>query len=207
MRSQMKNPVLKKPLGFFPAFNQKVGFEHSIGGSQKFQNGRCPNCKKPLMLHLTLDTRDERLGLHPQKVDSVSFLYCMRCPLSWYDFQYQIIDERSIRILRSYTDEIGELEEWETDVGIKQIKFMPIALIPVKPSDLAEKATVNHIGGQPYYFQRLKDPECPGCGEPMTFRISLTNDYREEAVFTFTCVQIAFFYCKACAIVHAQHST
>jgi len=202
----MKKTSAKKTLGYFPIFNRRESYDHSIGGTHDIENGRCPNCRKPLMLHLSLDTRDERIGLHPSKIKIVRFLYCMRCPLSWYDFQYQMTNDTSIRVLKSYTEEVGELAEWEEEVGIEIINFMAIDLIPVTSADLAKKDVRNHIGGQPYYCQRLDDPECPGCDKPMTFRISLTNAYREKAVFTFSTVQIAFFYCQDCSIVHAQHS-
>ena len=65
---------------------------------------------------------------------------------------------------------------------------------------------INQIGGRSFLSQRLDDPTCEGCKNPMFFLASLTNDLSCGLKFSFDSVQIVFFLCQDCRRIHAQHS-
>ncbi len=119
--------------GLFVNFDQCDRFGHSFGGSHSTQGAWCPNCDKPLMLHLTLDLRDLRLRFRDVNRTSprLQLFYCMRCALSWYDFSYQVIDQDSIRIIEAYRGPL-QTDDWiEGGAGVDEFRSRPIALSPI----------------------------------------------------------------------------
>ena len=65
---------------------------------------------------------------------------------------------------------------------------------------------INQVGGRSFLGQRLNDPACPKCDQPMAFIASLTNDKRQSIVVSYDGIQIVFFFCVKCHVVHVQHS-
>ncbi len=226
--------------GFAPLFNDTDGFNHFYGGEHSINGAECPNCNKPLILHLTLDPNDIRLNLKNNKFDQLPLLYCMRCSLSWYDFIYKIKSEKEISIIEAYNGEILK-EDWDEAVGGDKFKKRKISLkpVPIEVQSIYDKLNRNHditendeveickftgnyadpevggypivdvsnqIGGIAFLSQKLDDPVCPDCKEEMRFLASLTNDEKNSFIISFDGVQIVFFYCHHCSIIHVKHS-
>ena len=103
--------------GYKPKLDESSPFMHTIGGVHTLDGGCCPSCKNDLILHSSLDTDDQRLNLYNKDFKKLNLLYCMRCELSWYDFQYHIISDYEIKVLRFNEGE--EVEEWEEEVGLE----------------------------------------------------------------------------------------
>jgi len=60
-------------------------YRHALFGPHRIHGGDCPNCRKPLVHLLTIDTSDPRLGLAHLPLASIPLLYCSRCAISWAD--------------------------------------------------------------------------------------------------------------------------
>ncbi len=226
--------------GYIPEFNNIDEYNHCIGGQHNINGADCPNCKKPLILHATINTTDERLNIKEQNFSNMHLLYCMRCSLSWYDFQYQILSNDKINILEVYHGETVH-DDWNDAVGIDSFPKKSFGLIPVPghveklydklnsnieisedeeieickftgnfaPQDVGGYPVVdvsNQIGGRAFLSQRLDDPICTKCAKEMYFVASLTNDNKNNLKISFDSVQIVFFYCPECSVIHAQHS-
>lgn len=121
--------------------NSRDGFDHIIGGINR--DILCPNCEKPLFLHLSLDTRDRRLKGFNYPHRYIRLYYCMRCPLAWYDFQY-LDHGDNIEIIKANTakDKSAE-EEWSSEINLDYFPERKITLqkIPSSLVKLFKKAT------------------------------------------------------------------
>lgn len=111
---------------------------HRIGGTHQIEGANCPNCGKPLMLHLSLNTSDERLNLSSLPFRWLPLLYCMRCELAHSDFVYRIVGDSAIEILEYIPGEV--MPCWE-ELGIGEA-FPESSL---------------HLERLPEPFQRLSD--------------------------------------------------
>jgi len=60
-------------------------YRHALFGPNRIHGGDCPNCRKPLLHLLTIDTRDPRLDLGRLPLARIPLLYCTRCAISWAD--------------------------------------------------------------------------------------------------------------------------
>ena len=67
--------------GYRILLGQKCEFDHAFGGTHACVGADCLNCYKPLMLHLTLDSSDQRLKLGKLGLKKLFLYYCMRCEL------------------------------------------------------------------------------------------------------------------------------
>jgi hypothetical protein len=65
---------------------------------------------------------------------------------------------------------------------------------------------INQVGGRSFLCQRLDDPDCPLCEKAMPFIASLTNDKRQSLFVGYEGVQIVFFFCTECHVIHVRHS-
>jgi hypothetical protein len=167
-------------------------------------------------------------------------LYCMRCALCWHDFQYEVAEDRRVRIITAFKGKLLQ-DEWEKAVGLDCFPARAIALqsMPARVEELYDRLNtgiqitdseeaeicsftgqyanadvggypvvdvINQIGGRTFLSQRLDDPDCPRCDKRMAFLASLTNDKRQSFSVTYEGIQIVFFICVRCHIVHVQHS-
>ncbi len=115
--------------------DSETRYEHAIGGSHNIAGADCPNCRLPLILHCTLDVDDPLLNIPNRKTKLIPLLYCMRCPLAWFEFSYRVTNSSSIRICEAFTENrflksresshitwpaaIAKVrKEWESYVGV-----------------------------------------------------------------------------------------
>lgn len=99
--------------GFFVRWAEDAQFGHKFGGKVDCRNAQCPNCEKSLMLHLTLDCSDDRLGLADLGLSTLPLFYCMRCALCWSDLVYEIHSSDEIELLSVCEGEL--MEEWYSE--------------------------------------------------------------------------------------------
>ena len=126
--------------GYFIKFAGDPTYQHHIGGRTEMHGAQCPNCRKPLMLYLSLDTTDARLGLQGIGVDVLRLFACLRCALTWHGFAYTILDENSVKLVEYH---VGQTtwDDWYEDVGVDMISHRPIVLesIPARVIELYER--------------------------------------------------------------------
>jgi hypothetical protein len=65
-------------------------YGHYFCGPHDVAGAVCPNCDKPLLRLLAIDTRDPRLGLTYCPFDTLSLFFCMTCEIAVNDFYYQL---------------------------------------------------------------------------------------------------------------------
>jgi hypothetical protein len=119
--------------GCFIDLDSEGAFDHCFGGSHSVDGALCPNCIKPLMLHLTLDLRDPRLQFERTriKLERLRLYYCMRCALSWQDFSYQIVDDESIRICEANHGPVTWMDWQKSGGGVDEFPPRPFTLTPI----------------------------------------------------------------------------
>ena len=176
--------------GHFVDFGVQSGYGHSVGGEHSIKGAWCPNCDKPLMLHMTLDASDPALKLNRLGLSTIPLLYCSRCSLSWYDFTYVLKSETEIKLVEFFTGETN-WDEWNSAVGVdvfpkQSCSFRPMPSKLQKLYDklnddeeLSERETryvlkmtdvigniidvTNQVGGRSFLCQMLLDPWCVNC--------------------------------------------
>lgn len=125
----MSQPIRYICKGYGFDFNSLSNQKHRLGGSKKIENSCCPNCNEDLILHGLIDTDDTRLNLYNKDFKSLPLLYCMRCALSWYDFQYQIKSDNEIEIVKYFEGEVTE--DWIEEMGGDQILPKQFSLVEI----------------------------------------------------------------------------
>jgi hypothetical protein len=120
--------------GYLPAYSTPSKFLHTVGGMHHVVGAECPNCAKPLMLHLTLDMADQRVHIDSVNLAHLRLFYCSRCSLSWHPFCYTLVDDSSIIVQTVYRGET-KWDDWYDDGGTDQFPERRFDLVPV-PSGL-----------------------------------------------------------------------
>jgi len=121
--------------GFFVAFGDGARSDHFAGGENRWNGAECPNCRKPLILHLTLCTEDERLGISGLGVRRLPLLFCKRCNLGYDDdFVYRVADDTTVEILR-YAQGSDEpyRRDWYEHIGLDVLPQWSVSLLPISP--------------------------------------------------------------------------
>ena len=164
-------------------------YEHSIGGPNGLVNGGCPSCGKPLLLFLTLDTGDPRLGWLSHEPRLMKFCYCMRCELCSDLFAYRQQGATRIETIVAHKGDT-HFPEWQEGVGFEVIPHRKFELEPtgrrcqaladclnaesdLSPDEEREFSVLsgnrgiprqtNQIGGRPYVASAQPYPLCPAC--------------------------------------------
>src|SRR5689334_3129472 len=70
---------------------KKPEFAHYFCGPHDVPGAICPNCSKPLLRLLALDTCDPRLGLEYCPFPVLSLFSCLTCEISMHPFSYQLL--------------------------------------------------------------------------------------------------------------------
>lgn len=222
----------------FPGFALRQGqgkYSHRIGGAGgTFPD--CPNCNKPLMLHLSLDCRDPLLKLSYGGC-TLPLLYCMRCSLCWYDFAYKFTPPDRIEILACHRGE-RQWEDWYAEMGDvipeRNVELLPLSdtaqsvvdwLNEFDKSDgrdqeiynkaFGRKASrnidaANQIGGRPFLFHRSTESRCPVCcEEQLGYLASLFNEPTLGIMLmpASADAQILFLICEGCDAIIVRHFT
>jgi hypothetical protein len=206
---------------------------HRIGG-RFAPEVQCPNCDRPMILHLLLNGQD--VLLRPLPLQSIPVWYCLRCALSWEDFAYVIDQSGSIEIVKAnrgprvWRDWYPEMADHLAEVRIELLPA-PLRLQELedeleKNGDLDETCAeefnrivgrsedravdmLNQVGGRAFLIQRLPDPTCPNCRRrKMYFLASLCNDASLGIKIApmRAAAQVVAFFCPPCTCIVVQHS-
>lgn len=200
-------------------------YGHVFCGSHDVAGACCPNCDRPLLRFLALDTADPRLNLGEGQPPLLSLFYCWRCPVSAGLFYYEFTGENEIDLLRCG---IGKPEKNfphkdypvsfprapaalvqitdEAQAAIRQInqgKRPGSALLRSHP-ELREPR--HQIGGEPILVQQDTEYEieCFICERAMPFLASIGDDCLDPTGFAGNeYVQVLYHYCRDCHVIGA----
>lgn len=195
---------------------------HQFGGRNDIAGAWCPNCKKPLLLLLKLDSTDMRLLLDTCGMPTMPLLFCWTCNVSQSLFSY--IVEPPCRITLIEYGEGGCVTDFPYVNYPAEFPRRSFVLEPVPPDEAAAlehamKApgdwlslpsslqTPRHqIGGQPLLYT---DDEhvCPVCAEVMPLLGVIGDDAgTPRGIVGNPYVQTVFHLCRACRCVLVYQS-
>lgn len=204
-------------------------FEHFFCGPHEVCGAECPNCHKPLLHFLALDTQDTRLNLQNSLFQTLSLLYCWTCNIAQEPFFYHVLNDGSVELTQYGQGGV------ETDFPYENYPvFFPGARVMLQAISPKEQAiltrlnrrfetneaasriygqrrdlwSVRHqIGGEPFLIQYLLDLECPHCRAKMPFLASIANDCLDErGMAGDDGVQVLYHYCRSCCMVGAYQT-
>jgi hypothetical protein len=220
----------------FPALLTELAqgpYAHAFGGCHAYNGAECPNCRKPLIRHLRLDTNDPLIPLAMSST-SLPLLYCMRCALCWENFAYQVVANDAIQIVRAHLGERA-WDEWYSELGdVFPERAARLHRPPPEFSELTDKLNadielteaeearwwelldrprryaidaVNQVGGRTFFIQRNPEPLCPLCGRQTFFLASLRNDLHTGIKVTpdGLAAQLLFYICPPCFLISVEH--
>lgn len=112
---------------------------HTIGGPNEWVGATCPNCQKPLMVHVTLDAEDAPLRSIGFPWRRIPLLYCCRCILYQYDFSYTIVSENEVKLIEYFKSPSQEhWDEWTKNSNIGDEIHTQSARLVLMPERLQE---------------------------------------------------------------------
>ena len=179
---------------FLPGPHQ---FDHVAAGAHDIPGATCPNCKKPLLRLLSLDSRDPLLELDGLARPFVHLLFCWTCPLS-NGFTYGLGHDGRIALVDYATGSPESTFPWH-DYPV-HFAGSAVALVPIDP--VVGGSQSHQIGGQPRFVQAPPRDFCPHCGGPMVF-LALVADEPPHggSMCGNDTVQIVFTLCREDRVV------
>ena len=201
-------------------------YRHQFCGPHELPGAQCPNCERPMLRFLALDTRDPRLNLGDPCFASLPLLYCWQCPVAQGPLSYRILDDGDVSLLQ-YNHGAPETDFPYDDYPVA-FPGAPARLIQL--NDMGQHMlrqyndddidawypflqkyprlmTCRHqYGGEPYLIQRDTDYQinCPTCSGRMPFLASIGDDCLDPRGFTENeSTQVIYHYCGHCQDVSA----
>jgi hypothetical protein len=198
--------------------------EHIFCGPNEYEE-LCPNCNKPLLVMLTLDTTDDRLLLDDPHFKRLRLCFCWTCNIAQDPFCYQFDYHGGIRLLKhgegggandfpydnyplyfpSQSMELTHIDYEDQSIIHRLNANAPDEhLLVKKRPDLSQPK--HQIGGEPYWVggKPSTDIICQKCRTIMPFLASIADDATEGLKFTGNpSTQTLFFLCRRCFIVAA----
>jgi hypothetical protein len=198
-------------------------FAHAFCGAHDVRGAVCPGSSRPLLLLLTLDTSDPRLGLSGHQPELLRLFYTWNCDAMAAQLAYHVAMDGSLTVVG-----IQGVSEGPLDLnGQEPYPQAPARLIPLESDeqrllveinagdrfdyDLDERysflgSPFHQVGGEPYLVQ--KNPghrgKCPTCHATAPFLAAVADDNPHDDGFVGNeFVQVLFFYCRACRVVIA----
>lgn len=164
---------------------------HTFGGTLD-HDVRCRNCRSPIHLLLTIDTRASELRLRPLGRRDFRIVYCLNC-MSFPGLLYIDYSKPKLRVIRQ--DREPRVSEDGPIPGRK------VTLTQPEPA----KRSASRIGGTPNWIQGPEVPDCARCREPMAFLAQLASMpdlsfVDEGTLYTFVCTR-----CKVSASLVQSH--
>lgn len=195
--------------------------DHRFCGDHRIEGAVCPNCDKPMLRVMSLDTADARLELQDLGVPAVHLLFCWTCNLAQGESAYELREDGGIRwvsYLRGgverdfpYPDyppafpgtglelEALSREDQATLIRLNEGSLDPSKL-DVSRAPLCQPA--HQIGGEPFFVQSPPAELCPVCWEPMLFLASVADATLDGRGFTGNSgVQQLYMLCRKDRIV------
>jgi len=198
-------------------------FDHFFCGPQDVKGAWCPNCQKPLLRFLALDTQDNRLALQNTPSRLLSLLFCWTCSVAQEVFFYRALED-GVELLDYGQGGV------DTDFPYEKYPiFFPGAAAALNAISAEEQTLItrlncrfesgekasaiygkrrdlwsvrHQIGGEPFLIQGLLALVCPDCGTEMPLLASIANDCLDERGLTGNDgLQLLFHYCRKCCVV------
>lgn len=203
---------------------------HEFCGSNIVRGAQCPNCDKPLLRLASFSASDSALLLDPARIPSLPLLYCWTCAIPYGEFQYKILSDGSVEILKYLEKDAGAFgfdgpydgytgkfpaktfsleRQLEEEQRLLKLRFDEIE--DDLPGELSDPR--HQVGGFPMIYNPQSDV-CPECGAEMpTFAAiadnAIGNGYAKRPEDSFvdnSGVQMIFLLCRECSVVSAYHS-
>lgn len=218
--------------GFMLDFQSRGRFQHTFCGQHQIPGGRCPNCNKPFLRLLSLDTKDPRLNLGKVSFPYLHLVYCWTCAIADDFLAYHMEDGGGIKLLyygrggtsaeRPYPDypeyfpghrvELKALSRHQQDMI--RVFNTASSLAPVGDEDNLIDP-MHQVGGEPYVIESLPDMLCQVCGDAMPLLAAICDNaadssampgYSDFTSFTHDPeIQVIFHYCRKCAVAGGYH--
>jgi len=211
--------------GYFVEFihPQDEGFQHVFCGPHEISDAWCPNCDKPLLRFLSLDTRDPRLRLQDKSFPLLHLLNCWTCKVAQRPFFYRINPDGGVNLLEYGSGFEGP--DFPYEDYPQHFPGAPIQLIPLTdeeqqtiyglnegilepfdtPFNTRLSCPAHQVGGEPFLIQSDWDCwklNCPVCRQEMPFLASVGDSNLLPRGFTDNAyVQFGFSYCPTCDVV------
>lgn len=107
-------------------------FAHRVGGSSDWFGADCPNCAKPFICFLTLDTADPVLPLQDSPYRRLPILTCPRCNVWYGGLTYRVFDDGLIQLIRADQGASKDAaDQWDDDIGRDELDRAPVSLTPL----------------------------------------------------------------------------
>jgi hypothetical protein len=214
---------------FAPRHIVNSTFSHTFCGEHDIEGAYCPNCKKPLLRLLSLDTSDPLVGW-PGAEGILPLLFCWTCNIAQQPFCYTWFQSGAVRLDRfgSGGASLGfpyaqypicfpmvearlvPIERQQQDL-IRGINSGEVDLTDAYETSLDIAKPRHQVGGEPYmvtaWENRHPTPICCHCEADMQFLASMADYCLDPRGFTGDeFVQLLYFVCTECrAIEAAQH--
>ena len=220
--------------GYFLKYLDKTEeHSHIFCGSHSVEGAWCPNCQKPLLRFMALDTNDPKLGFKKTPFQWLSLFFCWTCEIAQTPFYYRFTANGDIGLMKF--GEGGVQLNFPTE---NYPTFFPQAYFQLRPlTEIEQTVTkelnrgeipegeVDHktpylnrpehqIGGEPFLIQKNPDYQtdawgkevltCPKCKKLMPFLAAIGENTKGNQGFSGNeYVQVLFNYCKKDRIVCA----
>ena len=164
---------------------------HTFGGTLD-HDLKCRNCRSPIHLLLTIDTRASALKLPPLGRRDFRIVYCLNC-MTFPGLLYIDYSKQKLRVIRQ------DKQQPVNEDG--PIPARKVTLTPLEPGT----RSASKIGGTPNWIQDPEIPDCARCRKPMAFLAQLESMpdlsfVDEGTLYTFVCTR-----CKVSASLVQSH--
>jgi hypothetical protein len=153
---------------------------------------KCRNCRTPMHLLLTIDSRAPGVALPPLGRRDFRIAYCLNC-MTFPGLLYVDYSKPRLRVIRQAKEERANEDE--------ALDARTVTLTRIESAT----RSVSRIGGTPNWIQSPKVPECTRCRRPMAFFAQLRSMpdlgfVDDGTLYTFVCVR-----CKVSASLIQSH--
>ena len=214
--------------GYFVEYDSPASsgrYRHQFCGEHDVAGAWCPNCNKPLLRFLALDTSDFRLSLSRVSLRMLSLFYCWTCTVSNGLFVYQIRSDTDVQILQ-YTKGSMQSDFPYEDYPVA-FPEAACALVPITADEQSMLRDLNsgsddiykiedtrhdlvmprhQIGGEPLLLQEdsAESPQCPVCSSPMPFFAQIGDRCLDaRGLVGYEYVQVMYYLCRGCCVLTA----
>jgi len=203
--------------------------KHTFCGENNLRGGMCPNCNRPLLILLTLDSSDYRLNIEKVNFPQLFLLFCWTCQLAQDVFSYKQISGKEVKILHfkrgeCYSDfpyDNYPIYFPEADAILRELANEDREIISSLNSGLLRLSQVrklrpdlisprHQIGGEPYLIQAegTNEIRCLQCESNMPFFTAIADSGPFGTQFTGNdFVQMLFHLCRKCSIITAYQQS
>lgn len=207
--------------GFLVRMDRDADVPHVAGGEHEVDGAYCPNCDKPMLRMLSLDTTDGRLGLARLGVPFVHLLFCWTCNLAQSHTAYELLPSGGVQLQRhlaggnagdfpyaDYPRHFSGAGVWLDPVPAQEVQV--VAELKDGSRSATDLSTQqqhlsvprHQVGGSPLFLQGAPAVLCPACATPMAFITCCADEAPDGARYTGNqFVQVVFMLCERDRIV------